>query len=91
MKVFCGAIIVPPSKLHELYYRMVVEWTIEFSHIRPIAEITDWLGLATLGSGTHWQNYSYTETKKAVTGTDESILEKDSCMVSANVDVNRVM
>lgn len=91
MKVFCGAIIVPPSKLHELYYRMVVEWTIEFSQIRPIGEITDWLGLATLGSGTHWQNYSYDETKKAVTGTDETILEKDSCMVSANVDVNRVM
>lgn len=91
MKVFCGCIIVPPSKLHELYYRMVVEWTIEFSQIRPIGEITDWLGLASLGSGTHYQNYSYDETKKALTGSEESILDSDSCMVAANVDVNKVM
>lgn len=91
IKVFCGCIIVPPSRLHELYYRMVVEWTIEFSQLRPIGEITDFNGLVQIGNATHFQNYSYESTKSAVTGTDESMLDSDSCMASANVDINKVM
>lgn len=86
-----GAIIVPPSRLHELFYRMVVEWVIEFSQIRPLSEITDWNGLSKMASLTHYQNYDYSSTKMAVTGSEETILEKDTCMVSANVDVNKVM
>lgn len=27
-KLFCGCIIIPPSRLHQLFYRMVVEWTL---------------------------------------------------------------
>lgn len=91
INVVCGAIIVPPSRLHELFYRMVVEWTIEFSGIRPLSEIADWAGIARIGSGTHYQNYSYSSAKQAITGSDETILNNDSCMVSANVDVNKVM
>lgn len=91
LNVICGCIIVPPSKLHELYYRMVVEWTIEFSQLRPIGEITDWVGLRLIGSSTHYMNYSYTSTKEALTGSPDSILDNDSCMVSANVDVEKVM
>lgn len=86
-----GAIIVPPSRLHELFYRMVVEWTIEFSMIRPLGEITNWVGLTRLGGVTHYQNYSYEATKQALTGDKGTILENDSCMVSANVDVQKVM
>lgn len=91
INVVCGAIIVPPSRLHELFYRMVVEWTIEFSQIRPLSEITNWSGLAIVGNTTHYQNYSYSASKEAITGSADSILDKDSCMVSANVDVNKVM
>lgn len=91
INVVCGAIVVPPSRLHELFYRMVVEWTIEFSALRPIGEITDWLGLGYLGDTTHYQNYSYEATKEALTGTKDTIMDKDSCMVSANVEVTKVM
>lgn len=86
-----GAIIVPPSRLHELFYRMVVEWTIEFSSIRPLTEITNWTGIAGIGSSTHYQNYSYAAAKEAVTGSDESLLNNDTCMVSTNVDIKKVM
>lgn len=86
-----GAIIIPPSRLHQLFYRMVVEWDIEFSSIRPIGEITNWTGLSRIGQHTHYQNYNYSATKKAVTGDEESMLDNDSCMVSANVEVDKVM
>lgn len=85
-----GAIIVPPSRLHELFYRMVVEWTIEFSAIRPIGEITDWTGLGLLGEMTHYQNYSFEATKQAL-GVDSEVMDHDQTMVSANVDINKVM
>lgn len=87
----CAVIIVPPSKLHQLFYRMVVEWTIEFSSIRPIGEITNFWGLSNVGSATHYQNYSYSSAKGLLTGDEESILDNDTCMVSANVDVDKVM
>lgn len=85
-----GAIIVPPSRLHELFYRMVVEWTIEFSMIRPISEITNWTGLGRMADITHFQNYSYEATKK-VLGVDEEVMENDQCMVSTNADIEKVM
>lgn len=89
--VICAAIVVPPSRLHELYYRMVVEWTLEFSGIRPLGEICNFSDLAAIGSTTHYQNYSYESTKEAVTGDSTTILNKDANMISANVDVNKVM
>lgn len=86
-----AGIIIPPSRLHQLFYRMIVEWTIEFSGIRPISEITTWNGLGDIGNAQHYQNYDYSATKQAVTGSDESILDSDQAMVSANVDIKKVM
>lgn len=91
LNVMTACIIVPPSRLHQLFYRMVVEWTIEFSSIRPLAEITDFNGLGLLGSATHFQNYDYSISKKVLTGDDASILDSDQSMVSANVEVKKVM
>lgn len=91
INVVCGCIIVPPSRLHELFYRMVVEWTIEFSGIRPISEISSFASIGKVGTAQHYQNYDYSAAKKAITGSDETILTDDSCMVSANVDINKVM
>lgn len=91
LKVYCGCIIIPPSRLHELFYRMVVEWTVEFSGIRPMSEIVNWYDLNAFGDSVHYQNYSYSATKEALTGDSESVMDSDACMVSANVDVTKVM
>lgn len=86
-----AALVIPPSKLHALYYRMIVEWDIEFSGIRPLSEIVNYLDLAFVGTTTHFSNYDYAKVKAAVTGSSDTILANDTCMVSANVDVNKVM
>lgn len=91
LSVVCAAIIIPPSRLHTLYYRMVVEWDIEFTMIRPLQDVSTFGGIGNVGNNTHFQNYSYAATKEIVTGTEESILDNDSCMVSSNVEVNKVM
>lgn len=87
-----GAIIVPPSRRHEMFYRMVVEWTLEFSSIRTIGEITSWGGLSAFGNAQHYQNYSFSSTKEALVGSDvPDVLENEASMVSANVDIQKVM
>lgn len=91
LSVVCGCIIVPPSRLHSLFFRMVVEWHIEFTKIRPIHEITDFTGLARNGAATHYKNYSYESTKQALTGSSDTVLQNDACMVSSNADINKVM
>lgn len=91
IKLFVGAIIVPPSRLHQLFYRMVVEWTLEFSSIRSLGEITNFAGLANIGQNTHFKSYDYSATKEALTGDSDTSLDSDSCMVAANVDVEKVM
>lgn len=90
-KIVCGCIIIPPSRLHELFYRMVVEWTLEFSMIRPLSEVSDWAGLERFAVLTHYQNYDYSETKKALTGDEETVLGSDTSLASANVDIKKVM
>lgn len=62
-KVFCGLIVVPPSRKVSLYYRLVCEWTLEFSMIRPLGDITTWAGLQTIGNTTHYSDYSYDSSK----------------------------
>ena len=68
-KVFCGCIIIPPSRLHQLFYRLVCEWTLEFSMIRPYGDLVSWQGLAGIGDTTHYISYSYdSKTVPASTG-----------------------
>lgn len=58
-KVFCGCIIVPPSRLHQLFYRLVCEWTLEFSMIRPYGDLVSWAGLANIGEHSHYMSYDF--------------------------------
>lgn len=69
VKTYCGIVIVPPSRLHELFYRLVCEWTLEFSTIRQISEITSWTGLQHAGMGSHYISYNFSDSKlKEITG-----------------------
>lgn len=43
---YTACIIVPPSRLHKLYYRLLVRTHIEFSEVRPITEIAGFGALA---------------------------------------------
>lgn len=83
-RVFCGVIIVPPSRLHQLFYRMVVEWTLEFSTIRSFGDITTYGGLGFIGNQTHLISYSF--------GSKE-LLKESTGMVdtSSGTEIKRVM
>ncbi|QDH43743.1 capsid protein [Panthera leo smacovirus 1] len=80
-KVFVGIVIVPPSRLHSLFFRLVCEWTLEFSSIRPMQEITNYVGLQDIGSLQHVQDYSFNskilgDSTAMVDTTDGSDIKK---------------
>lgn len=88
-RVMCGCIIIPPSRLHELFFRMTVEWTLQFSSIRPVGEIAMWSDVAWLGQQTHYKNYDYSVSSKAL--GIESELTNDTALVDTNVSIKKVM
>lgn len=73
-KIYVGCILVPPSRLHQLFFRMVVEWTLEFSTIRPLGDITTWAGLKAIGSTTHFMSYDYSNQTKDTVLKDTTAL-----------------
>lgn len=82
-KCFVASIIVPPSRLHQLFYRLVCEWTLEFSSIRPLGDITSFGGLAGIGDATHYMSYSF----------DAKSLPEETSMVDTTEgsDITKVM
>lgn len=84
---YVAAIVMPPSKLQTLYYRMVVRWKMEFSGLRPISEITDWPGgLAATSTATYFSDYTF---GSAVSGT-KSIAET-SMVSTADANIEKIM
>lgn len=69
-KVMCACICIPPSRLHQLFYRMVVEWTLEFVGLRPLSEIATFAGVAAIGAVQHVQDYDFGDSKMLVEDTD---------------------
>lgn len=62
---YTACIIVPPSRLHKLFYRLVVRTHIEFTEVRPISEIAGFYGLASSYYPEVYYN-DYRELSKAI-------------------------
>lgn len=84
---YVAAIVMPPSKLQTLYYRMVVRWKMEFTGLRPITEVTDWpSGFIAASQSTYFTDYTF---GSAVSGTKAVI---DAGMVStADANIEKIM
>lgn len=77
---YVGLIILPPAKLNQLYYRLKVTWTVEFSDVRAISDILGWGSLATLGTIAYGTDYASQSAKMSATtamvDTDGADIEK---------------
>lgn len=54
-----ACIIMPPSKLHSLYYRMVIRWYVTYSEVRPLSDVSSFEGLAYISGTTYDSDYTY--------------------------------
>lgn len=72
-----ACIIMPPSKLHSLYYRLVVKWYVTYSEVRPLSDVANFEGLAYIGNTVYGSDYTYAKIK-------ESLAMQDTDMVDAS-------
>lgn len=84
-KVPCVAIVMPPAKLHRLYFRMSVVWHVTFSEVASIIERGTVTQMVNAGPYVHTQNYMDTTAKM-----DDSNMTTKTDMVDT-VDVNAEM
>lgn len=84
---FVAAIVLPPAKLNQLYYRMKVSWTIEFSGLRPDTDLTNWYGIALAGV----QSYGSDYLTQTATIAKASALATSAMVDTGDVGLNKVM
>ncbi|AIK28883.1 Cap protein [Porcine associated porprismacovirus 6] len=54
---YVGIIVLPPAKLDQLYYRLKVTWTIEFTGVRSNNDLSSWSALANAGNVAYGSDY----------------------------------
>lgn len=77
---YVAMIVLPPAKLNQLYYRLKVTWTIEFSEVRPLSDIGTWRLMSEVGNTSYGTDYG-TQSKKmasinAMVDTDGASITK---------------
>lgn len=82
LPVYCGMILMPPSKRTLMYYRMRVTCHLSFEDIRPIQDITNFYGLDLYGQAVYHSDYAIQSSKMSTT-TD--------LVDTENADIEKIM
>ncbi|QDH43739.2 capsid protein [Lynx rufus smacovirus 1] len=55
---YVGLIVLPPARLNQLYYRLKITWTVEFTGLRSYQEIQGWDYLSYTGQVAYGTDYA---------------------------------
>lgn len=80
---YVAMIVLPPAKLNQLYYRLKVTWTLEFTEVRPFTDIQRWSAMANLGDIGYGSDYDVQST--ALMSNLEGLAD------TANADLTKIM
>lgn len=79
---YVAMIVLPPAKLNQLYYRLKVTWTIEFSGLRSLNDVSNWGNLASVGAVAYGTDYA---EQSASMASITNMVDTDGA------DVNKIM
>lgn len=80
---YVALIILPPATLNKLYYRLKVTWTIEFTELRSLDEISNWRGLSEIGVLAYATDYA---------SQSEALMSEMESMVDVgNANIQKIM
>lgn len=68
---YVGLIILPPAVLNQLYYRIKITWSIEFTDLQSNAELLNWFGVSQLGDMSYYTDYA--EQSEAMATTEAMV------------------
>lgn len=54
---YVAMLVLPPAKLNQLYYRMKVTWTIEFTGLRAMSDFGSWMMMNFIGQSAYGTDY----------------------------------
>lgn len=93
-KVPCVVIVMPPAKLHKLFFRMTVSWRITFSEVCSTVERASVPDLHNLGAYVHVSNYTDSDAKTVGNTSlmdDSSMTTKTDMVDTVDVNANMIM
>ena len=79
---YVGLIVLPPAKLNQLYYRLKVTWTIEFTGLRPVTDIMSWASMIYAGNDSYGTDYAE---------QSEAMSAKTSMVDTSGSDITKIM
>lgn len=79
---YVAMIVLPPAKLNQLYYRLKITWTIEFTGLRSFSDIGNWMTMNFIGANAYGTDYA----------TQSASMTAKTAMVDAEgADVTKIM
>lgn len=79
---YVGVIVLPPATLNQLYYRLKVTWTVEFTELRSLVEISNWRGLSQIGDIAYGTDYAAQST---------AMTSQTSLVDTENASISKIM
>lgn len=80
---YVALIILPPATLNKLYYRLKVTWTIEFTELRSLDEISNWRGMSEIGTQVYATDYA--------TQAEALMSDMESMVDVGNANIQKIM
>lgn len=76
---YVGMIVLPPARQNQLYYRLKVTWTIEFTGLRSAVDISNWANLESIGQFAYGSDY---ETQSATMSAKTGMVDTDGSTIT---------
>lgn len=87
-KTYVGCVIIPPSKLHKLYFRMSITWSISFFDPVSIVERGRLIDIQDAGLVTYGLGFQMGESSKEI---EDKLTHVESTVDTLDVDANMIM
>lgn len=87
-KTYVGCVIIPPSKLHKLYFRMSISWSISFFDPVSIVERGRLVDIQDAGLATYGLGFQMGESSKEI---EDKMTTVESTVDTLDVDANMIM
>lgn len=87
-KTYVGCVIIPPSKLHKLYFRMSITWSISFFDPVSIVERGRLIDIQDAGLATYGLGFQMGEQSKEI---ENKMTVVESTVDTLDVDANMIM
>lgn len=90
-KTYVACIVLPPGKLTEFYFRLVVDWYIEFTGLTSLVDKLNYSQTSGVGSLVYARGYDFTSASAKELVSDQETVTEESTVDTIDADVELIM